>query len=568
VIQKSGLMEEVQGPTAAATFWHRESVLTAEKVDEEEERKHLWEAVELVCHQVLQNLHKKTFLFLGLFLLVIIIVIVTVIAISLKDENSTPTNLTDPLPTSLQPQKNSSLMTATTIIPANSLFPTMAPSSSLTMVPSISPTECPDNFFCSDSYPVHLDGSIWNGSLVDQEADDSNWMEFDSYVACSHSLDSSLQVVDPVYWYRLQGNGLVVAARLCRDSSYAMLVFSSCNNEMNLAGDCAFYWRMLFAQDCATYWWETVIDKDFYILIGTPEQTPVGNYSFMLSSNDYCSNAYKIAADSTRRLTLMEYATTESLNTSCGILKDNDVWYSINGTGQTLIFNACMNTEIKSQVSVFTGECENLQCITAGNMLRGIGECQYQSSTSWLSVLDEMYIIHVSTVQNGSFFVILSATESYDICDGAKLLSLEALAVYTGLTAEATNTGDAKYFVDEGTPGVKLNCNDPLSQPYSKSAGVWYKMMGSNVAVSADSCSNSTGFQPVISVLEGSCQKEDLKCASSTIYNSCSDSGVGTKVSWYVEANKTYYIFVFGKEKAEKGDFTLNVTIYARRVLA
>jgi len=179
---------------------------------------------------------------------------------------------------------------------------------------------------------------------------------------------------------------------LCGDPSYEMIVYSSCVN------DCAFDWRMEFAPDCAKYWWETDTEKDYYILIGTPDKTPVGNYSFMLSSNDHCSNAYEIVADSTRRLTSTEFATAESFNTSCGLLKNNDVWYSVKGTGETLIFNACENEEIETQVSVYTGECENLQCITAGNMLRGIGECQYQSSASWLSVLGQMYNIRVSSL--------------------------------------------------------------------------------------------------------------------------------------------------------------------------
>jgi len=160
--------------------------------------------------------------------------------------------------------------------------------------------------------------------------------------------------------------------------------------------------------------------------------------------------------------------------------------------------------------------------------------------------------------------VTLSTTESFDICDGAKLLSLEeASAVYMGLTTAATNMGDAQYFVVDHNALIanvaKTYCNEEY-QSYSESPGVWYKVIGSNVTISMDSCSNPTGFQPVISVFEGSCQKNNLTCASAS-YTYCSDSQVGIKVNWYAEANITYHIFVFGNEKTDQGDFTLNVTV-------
>jgi len=168
-----------------------------------------------------------------------------------------------------------------------------------------------------------------------------------------------------------------------------------------------------------------------------------------------------------------------------------------------------------------------------------------------------MYYIRVSSVRTGSFFVsLLSTTESFDICHGAKLLSFEdasAVHIIMGSTAEATNSDDAAYFIDETSTELKNYCNEP----YSKSPGVWYKMMiGSNAQnISVDSCVNGTGFQPVLSVLEGFCQIDDLTCASSVTYGYCNG-----EASWYAKANKTYYIFVFGKEKADKGNFTLSIT--------
>jgi len=190
--------------------------------------------------------------------------------------------------------------------------------------------------------------------------------------------------------------------------------------------------------------------------------------------------------------------------------------------------------------------------------LHSEGLCQYRNSISWLSVLDQIYFIHVSSGQESTFTASLSTTKSIDPCEGAELLSLKALAVHVGLTAADTNMDDAEYLHDEMTSLLKFNCSSPFDQRQFESPHKWYKVIGSNVAISLDSCSNP-GFQPAVSMLEGSCKNDDLTCMSAS-YKSCTGFEFGTKVSWYAKANKTYYILVSGNREGESGNFALNFT--------
>lgn len=81
----------------------------------------------------------------------------------------------------------------------------------------------------------------------------------------------------------------------------------------------------------------------------------------------------------------------------------------------------------------------------------------------------------------------------------------------------------------------------------------WYIISGNGGVIQADTCSNVTNFDTVISIYRGDC--ENLKCVGSVDDGGCGSS-LSSAVEWETEESVDYYIRVYGFSGGS-GDFRL-----------
>ena len=144
----------------------------------------------------------------------------------------------------------------------------------------------------------------------------------------------------------------------------------------------------------------------FYVLVhGAGEST--GSFGLVLEEtfpqvpNDFCGTAsaldVPVGGGSNQLLGTSvdaSYDTVEECivpNTSPG------VWYKVNGTGGPITLTTCgAQTNFDTRLSVYTGSCQSLECVTGNDdTSRDNASCGLTSTVTWLSVQGQPYFIRV-----------------------------------------------------------------------------------------------------------------------------------------------------------------------------
>jgi len=162
---------------------------------------------------------------------------------------------------------------------------------------------------------------------------------------------------------------------------------------------------------------------------------------------------------------------------------------------------------------------------------------------------NQIYWIRLcSSVHNGSLFVSLSTTESYDICEGCRI--------------NLSRDFDCWYGFDNGGPRTLAMSIILIRKPSLNSTAALHSTQRAQIVCVVQSdwkqCFYigrqlfnriSTGHFSDARFLP---ERRLYLCATQVDYKFCTESDpyVGSKVTWYAEANYTYYIFVFGEKKA------------------
>jgi hypothetical protein len=286
---------------------------------------------------------------------------------------------------------------------------------------------------------------------------------------------------------------------------------------------------------------------DYFVLVQT-----YGDFSgeigltvteFETVANDFCQGASKIEinAGNVTGTTIGASGGTPYNDCYYGIESPN-VWYYIEGTGEILLVNVC-SEEFNWTVSVLGGNCSVLVgCI--GNYYGGFDSC---TSIRFQSVIGKIYYIFIQgldATQSGSF-VLSVATSSVaalanDFCSVAELIDLNSTIL--GSTTEALRD---------------LSVEDTC---FTSSAGgdLWYKVVGRESTLIASTCGQATDFDSQISVYtslqeDGSCS--NLECVAT---NDDECNGIASKVVWFAEQDKVYFIRVHGFASSV-GNFSLTV---------
>lgn len=256
--------------------------------------------------------------------------------------------------------------------------------------------------------------------------------------------------------------------------------------------------------------------------------------------NDSCHNAIEIACNETLSGTTVS-ATLDDADSCATANTAPGVWYSFTGTGDFVTVSTCNAANFDTKISVFTGTCGALTCV--GDNDDGPGCLLFTSQLGFVSEAGTKYLIlvHGFDVAFGDFDLTVSCQPIIlpnDLCSGA--LPIACGDVVTGSTGLAT-------------PEAAAPCIVP-----NTSAGVWYRLTGTDQLVTATTCNAGNLFDTKISVYTGTC--DSLICVNGNDDDfSCLFDPFFSTVSWIAMAGTDYYILVHGFS-ADTGTFELSIT--------
>ena len=225
------------------------------------------------------------------------------------------------------------------------------------------------------------------------------------------------------------------------------------------------------------------------------------------------------------------------------------VWYRSVGTGNRIAASTCNQandnfgssstlspgivTDFDTQISVFRGGCDALECIGGNN-----DRCGLQSSVNFFVDQGEFFyvLVHGTPDSRGSFGLTLDEIfpqVENDFCDTATPFEIPTGGAYN---TEFGSTEEASYdTVDE--------CVVPNSSP-----GVWYRVVGTGRTVTVTTCGvRSAGFDTRLSVYTGNCQA--LRCVTGnddTSQTSGGTCGLQSTATWLAIEGESYFIRVHG----------------------
>ena len=252
-------------------------------------------------------------------------------------------------------------------------------------------------------------------------------------------------------------------------------------------------------------------------------------------SNDMCENAATLSKGistigSTVDATFDNVGTCGTRNTSPG------VWYSFIPTvSEYFVASTCSPfTSYDTKISVFTGSCSSLSCVT------GIDDsCGFQAEVSFFAEagIEYFILVHGFRDNTGNFEIALSPIRiANDVCQNA--IELSAGSVISGSTVEASSDGVA----------VCGTSNPPGGR------GIWYSYEPKETELVTVSTCSFADFDTILSVYSGSC--DSLICVDGND-DACPE--FRSAVNFLADAGIKYYILVDGFFGIP-GDFELAIS--------
>jgi len=230
--------------------------------------------------------------------------------------------------------------------------------------------ETAPNNECDKGELLTLDNSAVEGSTLNATVD------FPPNEICGVALDT------PGVWYTVEGTGKGVELSTCQNNTFdtAISVFkgSSCRNLECITGTAAK--DPLCDNGGVTAAWLTEENTQYYVYVhGTPSPNNMGSFTLtstefdVLEENEFCAQASVIPTDGSRIQGSTEDATHAAIySSSCGVdVVNPGLWYAFKGTGQPFSISACAEDEDEFDVSVsiFTGTCDDLTCVTGSTFV-------------------------------------------------------------------------------------------------------------------------------------------------------------------------------------------------------
>ena len=372
----------------------------------------------------------------------------------------------------------------------------------------------------------------------------------------------------PGAWYTVQGtesnelDGVIVyEANTCNQESNFYNTMSVYRGDNCNKLECVDY----DVRPCPSGWfgqqvyWSSTIKEEYRVFVHSADTIEAETFSagsFQIDlrydnrmGNDQCNAALNVEVN---RIEPVKSSTTGARpditaieRSSCGT-GSAGAWYKARGTGGIMQASTCSDeTDHKTAIQVFSGECGKLRCIdfAAGN--KALCENGRGSVVNFRTTLGQDYYILVSSRregQTGDFRLTVTEEDAVtnDQCRRAPALE-------KGVSVEGSNLLATIDFPPEES------CVVPLDSP-----GVWYTIEGAGKAIEVGTCQDNN-FDAAISVFKGSCPNS-LECVagSSAVDSSCTN-GKGVSTSFYGESSQKYLVYVHGATGSPnyQGDFSL-----------
>jgi hypothetical protein len=230
---------------------------------------------------------------------------------------------------------------------------------------------------------------------------------------------------------------------------------------------------------------------------------------------------------------------------SCGNLvfsTASGTWYSTIGTGVALTVSTCnSSTNFDTQISVFRGSCDDLQCVDGNDQA-----CGDQSSVSWFSEEGEPYFILGKLVDITKFspdiqYFHLTNVLVHGFRDATGRFNI-FLEDYNIIVSEQCDSS-----IDAPTDGTSIlgTTKGALSEKAPSCAdttdnwpGVWYQLTGTGRTMAASTCQSSAQIPSYISIYSGECAS--LTCVDA-IQIPC---GSQTSTTWTASVDVKYFVFI------------------------
>lgn len=258
----------------------------------------------------------------------------------------------------------------------------------------------------------------------------------------------------PGVWVAVLGTGNIQTVETCGGSTgydTKLSVFSgTCGNLVCVDGnddDCGLQSSVTFATTPGIIYY--VLVHGFGANTGTFTLTTTAN---LAPANDVCAAATPIACGQTISGTTVA-ATVDNASTCVTTNTSPGVWYQLIGPPTGLVTaSLCNNTSYDSKLSVYTGGCGALTCVTGNDDF-----CGLQSEVNFSATPGQIYyiLVHGFGASTGTFDLFIDCPNPIpndDVCN--------ATPVTFGSTAFANNTATAQANEPNPGPGTGLaSCN-------------------------------------------------------------------------------------------------------------
>ena len=458
-----------------------------------------------------------------------------------------------------------------------SRVPSTIPSDSPSTIPSDAPTSLAASDFCSQANLVPP--GTYYGS--------TSGLPVDTTEAAACGLIDS-----PGVWYRVLGTGGQMMVHTC-DSGTVFDTFIgifvgdcgslACFDYNDDDGICnqnpyssSVSWSSVAGVEyfVFVFGWDASEEGDFVLTVGAPSPAPtpfptVTNAPSSLAASDTCSGANLIP-------TGVFYGSTAGLPVDAteaapcvASIESPGVWYRVLGTGGPMMAHTCdSGTVYDTFIAVFVGNCGKLTCLAYDDDASICSQNSRSSSVSWSSVAGVEYSVFVFGYddEQGDFVLTVGDPSPAPTPSPTSLPSVSPSEMPTTTMAPssvaASDTCSGANLIPTGvfygsTAGLPV---DAAEAPCGSidSPGVWYRVLGTGGQMMVHTCDSGTVFDTLIDVYVGACGS--LVCFE---YNDddgiCNQNPGSSSVSWSSVAGVEYFVFVFGWDMYEEGDFVLTV---------
>jgi len=415
----------------------------------------------------------------------------------------------------------------------------------------ITESETPPNSKCGTALPTSFENAI-TGSTMGL---------LTTYDTCYDSQQSGA-------WYTVTGSepnkfGVIVyEANTCNpgaDFYNTMSVFrgDACESHTCVDVDilpCPNGW---FGQQI---YWATSAEENYQVFVHSSDvieaQTyNAGNFLMNLNfndrlANDQCNAASEVALNRQAAVKSTTSGAKPDMkaieNSSCGT-GGAGAWHTVTGTGSVFQASTCSgNTNHRTEIQVFSGECGKLTCLVSGGGNRALCGNGKGSVVNFKTQKDVVYHVLITARRESETGIFgLEINELPELSKNNDCWASETIG-----KNNASVSGNTLAATVDFSPGDE--CVVPLDSP-----GVWYEIEGIGKGVEVSTCQNND-FDSAISVFTGECGSLQCVAGSAAADKKCTD-GKGVTTSFYAESKKKYHVYVHGQYGSNSmGNFTLS----------